>query len=256
MSTGVVRPRHRDGSDAYAAEVSEHDGGSLSERIAGAAREMQDQHEVQATLDMAVEVAVRNVDACDGAGISWVRRKRDIETRAATSDMVRDGDRLQYETGEGPCLDAIWEKRTVLSPRLRDDPRWPTWGPRVVAETGVESMLAFQLFTRADTLGALNLYSYSRFDEDDVDIGLALAAHVAIAVTAAAEAEQLVAALDTRTVIGQATGMLMERMDLDARVAFSVLARLSQQSNTKLHDVATTIVTTRELPPRGKHDGR
>lgn len=224
------------------------DEGALAERIAGAARELQEQEDLQSTLNRAVHLAVANVDGCDSAGLSMVRRQRHIDTPAATSPMAVEGDRLQYETGEGPCLDAIWEQHTVHSANLLDDQRWPTWGPRVAAETGAVSILAFRLFTQEDTLGALNLYSRTGFDEADRDMGLALAAHTAIAVSAAQQSEQLVAALDTRTVIGQATGMLMERLDINAQVGFAVLARLSQESNTKLHDVAATIVSTRELP--------
>ena len=227
--------------------------GGLAERIALAARELQEQDDLQSTLERAVQLAVTNVDGCDGAGISMVRRKKHIDTPAATSQMVRDGDRLQYETGEGPCLDAIWHEQTVHSSDLREDGRWPTWGPRVVAETGATSILAFRLFTQEDTLGALNLYSRTGFDESDRDMGLALAAHTAIAVTAAQEAEQLVSALDSRTVIGQATGILMERLSIDASVSFAVLARLSQESNTKLHDLAVTIVSTREVPTLHQH---
>jgi GAF domain-containing protein len=209
---------------------------------------MQDEGDVRATLDRAVHLAVANVDRCDSASISVVRARRSVDTRASTSQLALDGDRLQYETGEGPCLDAIWEHRTVHSPDLGADPRWPTWGPRVVAETGATSILAFRLFTSSDTLGALNLYSRTGFDDADEDTGVALAAHVAIALSAAEETEHLTTALDTRTVIGQATGILMERLGVDAGVGFSVLARLSQETNTKLHDIAASIVSTREIP--------
>ena len=221
---------------------------SLSEWAAGAAREMQHEDDVHATLDRAVHLALTNVEGCDSASISIVRARRLVETHAATSQLARDGDRLQYETGEGPCLDAIWEHRSVHSPDLGEDPRWPTWGPRVVAETGALSILAFRMFTTSDTLGALNLYSRTGFDDSDEDTGMALAAHAAIALSAAEETAHLAAALDTRTVIGQATGILMERFSVDARVAFSVLARLSQETNTRLHDIAVSIVSTGAVP--------
>ena len=65
---------------------------------------------------------------------------------------------------------------------------------------------------------------------------------------AAQEVEQLEKALGGRTVIGQATGILMERFDLTSDRAFSVLSRMSQQNNVKLREVAEQIVTTRTLP--------
>ena len=58
-------------------------------------------------------------------------------------------------------------------------------------------------------------------------------------------------ALDSRTLIGQAVGMIMERYDLDADRAFGVLRRVSQNSNRKLRDVAHELVTTRKTPGVG-----
>ncbi len=110
-------------------------------------------------------------------------------------------------------------------------------------------MLCFRLFND-HTLGALNLYStrLDAFDEDDLAEGLALAAHAAVAMTAAQEAEHLRTAMDTRTVIGQAAGILMERFDLTEDHAFAVLVRVSSTTNTKLRQVAADLVRTRKMP--------
>ena len=61
---------------------------------------------------------------------------------------------------------------------------------------------------------------------------------------------QLEAALDSRTVIAQACGMVMERFDIDAVQAFALLTRLSSTQNVKLRDIATGLVRTRLLPAR------
>jgi transcriptional regulator with GAF, ATPase, and Fis domain len=134
----------------------------------------------------------------------------------------------------------------VHSPDLAHDKRWPAWGPRVVRETAAESILCFRLFTHRDTLGALNLYSRRRdaYDQDAQDEGRAIAAHVAIAVAACQEVQQLARGMHSHTIIGQATGILMERFDLDAARAFSVLVRLSQDNNVKLREVAAETVAT------------
>ena len=229
---------------------------SLSKRMSQAARRLQDHHnDPQATFQEAVDVAHANIEGCDGVGLSFVRARKVVETVANTSQMAFDADQLQYECGEGPCLDSIWEHRTVLSPSLATDGRWPTWGPRVVQETEAQSVLAFQLFTHGDTLGALNLYSRTQdaFNEAARDEGLAIATHVAIAVSAAQQIHNLTIGMDTRTVIGQATGILMERFDLDAGRSFSVLTRMSSQQNVKLRELAQQIVDHRrnhELPVR------
>jgi ANTAR domain len=78
--------------------------------------------------------------------------------------------------------------------------------------------------------------------------GLALAAHVAVALAAAQKIEQLYLGMQRRTAIGQAQGILMERFDISADRAFVLLQRVSSTSNTKPHQVAVEIVTTRRLP--------
>jgi GAF domain-containing protein len=223
---------------------------SLSERMAAAARELEGQLDPDATMKIAVELAVSNIGGCEAAGVSIVHARRRIDTPAATDDMAVTGDRLQYELQEGPCLDAVWEQDTIYSPSLAYDQRWPRWGPRVVAETGAQSVLSFQLFTHEDTLGALNLYSRVKdgFSEEDRQDGLALAAHIAIAVAAAQQISHLTKAMDTRSVIGQALGILMERFDLDAPRAFAVLTRIAQTEQQKLQLVAAELVETRRIP--------
>lgn len=60
--------------------------------------------------------------------------------------------------------------------------------------------------------------------------------------------QQLLRAIDSRDVIGQAKGILMERMRLDAEGAFALLRRTSQHLNTKLIEVAEHLARTGELP--------
>ena len=57
-------------------------------------------------------------------------------------------------------------------------------------------------------------------------------------------------ALETRDLIGQAKGILMERQHIDADRAFEILRRASQRSNVKLRDVAALIVSGAELDQR------
>ena len=214
-----------------------------------AARELQAGADPSATMETAVRLAVLNVRSCDAATISLVEGRRRIETPAYTDDDARAADVLQSTLGEGPCLDAAWEERVVHSADLAADPRWPAWGTQVAAEHGVRSILCLQLFTHADRLGALNLYARTpgAFDAEDRDDGLALAAHVAVAIAAARTADQLGRALDSRTLVGQAVGIVMERYGLDPGAAFGVLARVSSEVNVKVRDVAAELVATGNL---------
>ena len=60
-------------------------------------------------------------------------------------------------------------------------------------------------------------------------------------------AENLHKALLNRDVIGQAKGILMERLKLTPEDAFDALRQASNQLNEKLHRVALTLAETGEL---------
>lgn len=220
------------------------------DELAAAAREMQDDDSPKEAMQRAVQIATQIIPGCDAAGICVVYRGDRIDTHATSDDLVREIDALQHELNEGPCLDALREDHTVISLDLADDDRWPSWGPQVVEKLGLHSSVSYRLYSTDKDLGALNLYGRkaSSFSSEDIADGLALAAHVGVALAAAQEVEHLERALSGRTVIGQATGILMERFDLVPDRAFSVLSRMSQQRNVKLRELAEQIVTTRTVP--------
>ena len=222
----------------------------LSSRIAAAARSLEHEEGAQLTMERVLELAIEMLPGAEYAGISLVSRRGMLESPATTHEVILEIDRLQVESGQGPCVETIFTEDMVQSRNLADDVRWPDWGPRVVEETGIRSMMCFRLFTQSDTVGTLNLYAteLGAFATEDRDHGIALAAHAALAMVAARRVETLNLGLDTRTVIGQATGVLMERFDLDAPSAFDVLKRVSQDSNRKLREIAQELVVTRHLP--------
>ena len=224
---------------------------SAEDRFAEVARDLHDQGSETLTLDRAVTIATELIEGCDHAGVTLVHdRGRRLETPAATSEVALLGDRLQYELGEGPCLNSAQHHETTQSLDLRSEHRWPQWSRTVSAELGVRSMLCFQLFTSQRSYGALNLYSETEdaFDEQDQTVGLALAAHVAVALAASREIDTRDAAITRRTTIGQAEGILMERYDIGPDEAFATLRRVSQSSNRKLFDLAHELVRTRLTP--------
>jgi GAF domain-containing protein len=219
-------------------------------QLADAVRQLDAQSNPRHTLQCLVDITPEFFDSCDYVGISVVERDR-ISTPVATNERLRELDEAQYELGEGPCRAAIREHASVVVHDLADDPRWPVWGRAMVDAFGIRSSLSFRLFTRPDrTWGALNVYSTTPngFTDEDVHQGHTIAAMAAVALARAINDEQLAAALESRTVIGQALGMLMERYGLDEDRAFDVLRRLSSQQNTKLRDLAARVVATRTLP--------
>ena len=147
---------------------------------------------------------------------------------AATDEVPPRVDAIQYETGQGPCLQAMAEHAAYLIDDLGADERWPAFSRRAAEETGVRSMLSFRLFVEEDTIGALNLYSRhpAAFDDHDCAVVTVLAAHAAIAMSAAREqerAEQLEDALRSSREIGMAMGVLMGRTGATEDEAFALL---------------------------------
>ena len=219
-------------------------------QLADAVRDISAADDTPQTLERMVELTPEFFTSCDYVGISLVEHGT-IRTPAASHERLRELDEWQYELGEGPCREAIRTHRTVLVRDLATDPRWPTWGRTMSEELGIRSSLSFRLFTRADDgWGALNAYSREpdAFSEDDVLHGQVIAAMSAVVLARSINDDHLATALESRTVIGQATGIVMERYGLDEETAFDVMRRISSQDNRKLRDIAAEVVAQRRLP--------
>ena len=235
-------------------EPSEQDAGTmvgrddLAVRLADAARDLQGSSDPEQVMARIVATAVALVPGAEDATITIARGRRHVRSAAATGDRPRAFDALQDELGQGPCLDALYESRTVRVDDLPADGRWPELGARA-PEIDVRSLLCLQLFVEGDALGALDCVSGqpNAFTDESEQVGLLLASHASVAVADAQQLGHLSAALAHRDVIGQAKGILMERFKITADEAFSVLAKVSQDSNRKLHQVAEELATTGAL---------
>ncbi|MFE9750482.1 GAF and ANTAR domain-containing protein [Saccharothrix saharensis] len=223
----------------------------LAARLNEVARALHRQGNAQETLDEIVRAAVGTIPGAKHAGIMTIVGKREVRTVAATDDVPRDVDQLQFDTGQGPCLTALYQQKIVSAPDLGEESRWPVFAGRAL-RLDVASMLSFRLFVAGDDLGALNLYSADThaFDDESEHVGLLFAGHAAVALATAQEREHMAEAVQTRDLIGQAKGILMERHKLTADQAFAVLVRASQQANLKLRDLAERLTSTGELPTR------
>jgi GAF domain-containing protein len=224
----------------------------LASQLSEAAHSWEAEGSLEDTLIAIALSAVETVPGADYAGVSLIRSPHTITTPAATDDLVREADAIQAALGEGPCVEALWERRTVRVDDLATDARWPTFGPRAVA-LGVVSMLAFRLFTAGDSWGALNLYSRKKgaFDDASEFAGQLFASHASIALAGSQEITQLTAELASRDFVGKATGILMERHRINADAAHEMLLATSRSSRMSLRDVAEWLVKTPPGPALG-----
>ncbi|WP_055474501.1 GAF and ANTAR domain-containing protein [Gordonia sp. HS-NH1] len=216
-------------------------------KIAELARELHGDDSDEQVAKTIVENALVDIPGVEYAGLTVATRRRSIESFGSTHDVADVHDRIQAELGEGPCISAAIGDRIVRVDDLEKETRWPGYLRRALAETPIRSVLSFQLFADTTAIGALNLFAGRprAFDLHAEDIGVVFATHAALAWNKVKKDNQFHSALANRDVIGQAKGMLMERFDIDAVAAFDLLKQLSQESNTKLVEVARLVTTNR-----------
>ena len=209
------------------------------------------------TLASVAELAVTTIEGCENAGL-FLMEDGAVTTPVYTDPVVLEADALQRRTAEGPCLDAIVYRQIVYADDLESEVRWPDFSRRATS-TGIRSVLSLPLMPNSQS-GALNLYAcypaaFGVVDRAKATI-LASLASLALSVAHTHEdeerrAENLNAALRTREIIGEASGILMERERITADQAFDILRRASQHLNIKLREVAQNLVDTGESPDTG-----
>jgi GAF domain-containing protein len=178
-------------------------------------------------------------------------------TVVSTGALATDLDERQYQRGHGPCLHAARTGDMVEIPDTRADDRWPDYTPRAVEHGNLSSLsIPLAIDPEAQVSGALNIYArrVDAFDEASRAVATRFAPYAAVAAgnlyayqSARDMAGNLQIALESRAVIDQAKGILMERYKLTADQAFQLLARASMTTNKKLREVADYLVQTGEL---------
>lgn len=201
----------------------------------------------QEALEVVIAMAVGS-GPCDQASITALGPGRTVQTVAASDDRVSKADLLQYQLGEGPCLDAAGSDEMILVEDLPSERRWPRWAP-LAAGWGIGGLIAVHLHTDI-ALGAVNLYSAQPREFDDLDLEAArvVAAHSSVVLAHIRATHHLRRAVEARTIIGQAEGILMARYQLTPDSAFAVLRRYSQTTNTQIAVLAEKLVSTGRLP--------
>lgn len=232
-----------DGSDRELAEEE------ALEKLVNIARQLAESDSLDETLQRIVDLSRDYLDNCDGSTLMLVRGGQ-VVTPASTDLDAYKADKAQHETGEGPCLSAMREHETIVIDDIPSDERWPRWRAKV-SSLGWCSMVGLRLFVAEDTMGALDVYSRQTdgFDRHSQALARFFAAHAAVAMKAAISDAGLQRALESRDIIGQAKGILMERERLSGQQAFERLRQLSNAQNVKVRELAQHITESGEVPP-------
>ncbi|MER5878140.1 ANTAR domain-containing protein [Streptomyces sp. NPDC060235] len=220
-------------------------GFELADALTVAAQQLHDTVSTHSTLKTAVRLAVHVLPGAEHAGISVIERKAHRETLAWTDEVVRSADALNAGREHLPYWNRLW---TAPVARIEDSASVEEEGDLALSSLGLRSVLSLRLRADRRRLTVLTAYAGKprAFDDQATRVGRLFTAHVSIALETATMREQLTEAMRTRDLIGQATGILMERLDIDASEAFDSLVRTSQRENVKLRDLARRIVDASE----------
>ena len=200
-----------------------------------------------------VQFAVRAVPGAQHAAVTMITNGCQLRTTAASDPIPAEVDALQYQYGQGPCLQVLMDNDIAAAPDLTNDDQWPEFAAATVAKTPVRSMLSFRLFITDQDRAALTFYADrpGGFTEQSVATGSIFAAYSSMALIAARHAHtahNLRQALQTNREIGVAMGILMANQHLSHDRAFAALRAASQNLNIKLFDIARDVAMTGQLP--------
>lgn len=227
------------------------------EELGRVARDLVETRGVAPTLRAVVGKAAALL-SCPWAVVAVTQTLTDKPARLTAStdeDLAAKIAGIAGASGASPGITAFEAGKVVVCADLAISDEYPDYCKGMLAQTPVKSVLSVPLQSADGPLGVLTCYADRRdaFDESAVEVARTLGDLAVLAIEAALgedEADNLQMALLRSRTIGAAIGILMERRQLNADDAFTLLGRVSQRTNTKLAEVAAELVETGNLPDR------
>ncbi|WP_258803442.1 GAF and ANTAR domain-containing protein [Pseudarthrobacter sp. NS4] len=179
-----------------------------------------------------------------------LKLRRRPATAAGSSERAVQLDHVEQAIGDGPCVKALREMSAVMIDDVASDPRWPAYN-QALAERNVHSTLGVPLEISGAASAALNFFATKprvfTADVYEKAVGFAAAAHSTLHLsvrikTAENRAEDLEAALESRTAINLACGVIMAQNRCSQAEAMEILTKVSSNRNRKLRDVARELI--------------
>jgi GAF domain-containing protein len=195
------------------------------------------------------------VTGVTGAGIMLMSGDTPRGSVCSTDEVSALIEQLQFDLGEGPCIDACQQDRPILEPDLVDPavPRWVSFtGPAV--EAGARAVFGFPLQVGAVRLGALNLYRDRRGplrDDQHADALLLAetAAQALLLLQADAPPQSLATELEANAnfqfVVHQAAGMVAAQLDITVGEALVRLRAYAFGNSRSVTEIARHVVERR-----------
>ena len=195
-----------------------------------------------------------SISGAGAVGLLLADHRQTLRFMASSNESGKALELFELQHSEGPCLECFLTKEPVVNADLRHaDDRWPLFAPRAI-ELGFESVHAFPMRLRDQTIGALNLFGTTddHFEQGDIRIVQALADVATIAILqersisrAEALTEQLQGALNSRIIIEQAKGALAQKEGVGIDAAFELLRDRARSTRQRIVDVAAAVLEAR-----------
>lgn len=196
----------------------------------------------------------------DAGGMLLIDGRGELELVASTSERLELVEIMQLNAGDGPCIEAFRTGSIISVADIGETGgSWQRFRDAARVQ-GYASAHAVPLRLRSETIGSVGLFREREGDLSGADSAAAQAlAHLAAigimhersARESALLTEQLQRALESRVVIEQAKGVLMEAAGVDVDEAFRLLRQHARNHNAPLRGVAEQVVArTLQLPLR------
>jgi hypothetical protein len=193
--------------------------------------------------------------SASGVGISVLAEDGKHGIFAASDENCERLEELQFVLGEGPCIDALRDRRPVLVSHLDDEAaaRWPAYAAEVHA-CGARAVFAFPLQIGAAQLGVLDVFRAGPGPLSTTELtGALLFADVAVSTLLDGQADAplglaaagLVDQVAHRAELFQAQGMVMVQLGVGLAEALARIRAYTFAQCRPLHDVARDIVHRR-----------
>lgn len=216
------------------------------ERFAGT---LVDRYELDDVLGQ-LGVDIAEVLEVAGAGVMLVDEAGSLRFCSTNNEVLHKLEGLQIDLDEGPCLLAYRSGEIVLAEDLREDPRFPSFGPRAL-EAGMAAVYSFPMRLDHHVIGALNLYAEhpGAFAAEQIEVG-GVFADVATSYLLNARdiaqrdllTRQLQHALDSRVLIEQAKGYVAALSGADPAEAFELVRGYARRNQIRVRVVARRLL--------------
>lgn len=213
------------------------------------ARELTEDAAPDQLIARVATLAARLIPGAQGCAIAVAANGDPMVVLSETDSRGMQVIAAEVAAGEGPGFDVMGRHGTVRVDDTRTDPRWPGFGARV-AELGVVSVAVSDLPVTRRSRGTLLVYSTRPAAFGDIaELMLPVfASRASIALGHRDSLHNLGKAASSRQLVGQATGILMERHRITPDEAFQRLVHASQRTQLKLRRIAEAIVQTGQEP--------